>query len=69
MREAMNLFWRRQRRIEAALKYAYSRGFAVGQTWKGHPLKSVANAEYQWETAGRHYCMEAYRNPPKEQEQ
>ena len=59
------MFWNRKRRIEAALKYAYCRGFVVGQVWKGHPIESVANAEYQWETAGRHYCMDAYRHPPK----
>lgn len=57
------LFGRRKRKIEAALKYAYCRGFAVGQVWKDDPRgEPFATAEYQWDTCGRDYCMEAYKH-------
>lgn len=48
-------------KIEATVKYAYCRGFNVGKVWKDHPSPEVANAEYQWETAGQYYCLDELR--------
>ena len=65
MARFLKVLWHRltgseRRRIsrEAALKYAYCRGFCAGQVWKDDPRGNpYTSAEYQWDTCARDYCV------------